>query len=85
MRELPARIWISESTGSVSMPLALMKVGQDENFEGVDLFQALVVGDEKGGFALDCRRDLQSVRQANRRGAPAPGPRLRRASRRWRT
>jgi hypothetical protein len=55
------------------MPLALMKVGQDENFEGVDFFQALVVGDEKGGFALDCRRDLQSVRQANGMARPHQG------------
>ena len=55
------------------MSLALKKVGQDKHFEGVDFFQALVVGDEKCRSALDRCGDLQRIRQAYAVARPHQG------------
>jgi len=63
----------SESAVSVSMCSGLNELGRNQDCEGVDFFQALVVSDEKSGFALDRRCDLQSIRQANTVTCPHQG------------
>ena len=36
---------------------------EDQNFDGIDLFQTLVVRNKQSGFAFDSRGDLQGVGQ----------------------
>ena len=46
------------------MVAKLKVVGQNQDFERIDFFDALVVCQKQRSFALNGRRDLQRIRQA---------------------
>ena len=52
------------------MASALKKVGKDQHFNRIYLFNALIIGQKQSGFPLNRRGELQSIGQADRVACP---------------
>src|SRR5436309_14886946 len=57
---------MSETEVSILMLPASKKIGQDQHFNRINFFYALIVGQKQSGFPLNSRGDLKGIRQSDR-------------------
>jgi hypothetical protein len=57
--------WLPVTEESLLMLPALEKIGQDQHFESMDFFHALIVRQKQSGFPLNSRGDFHGVGQAD--------------------